>query len=118
MPLPGDKPVDSSVVVALIGLAGGVLAMGTAHLAPAILKKLFNGSMIQAEGQRKFYDDLQKRLDKVEAELEEERAIGAENSRTLAELSALIQAHLQGHPQLETLLKVLEAHELRTRRPA
>lgn len=110
-------------VIALIGAVGGVIVAVIGPSAKTWFGKMANGRVQSAKERQQFYRDLQTRLTRIEAELEEERSKNLELERTVvqigalaedvAELRQLIEEHLQGHPSLATCLALLERMEIR-----
>jgi hypothetical protein len=105
-----------AIVIAVVSAGGGVLVAVLGPLVGGWVRRSRNGAVNEAQERMQFTRDLRVRVDKLEADLLEERRVSALHTTAIAELSALIHAHLQGHPQLESLLRVLVKHEERTRR--
>ena len=115
--------MSDNTVVALIGLAGGVLVAVSGPLLKAWLMRFANGNVEAAKERQRFYRDLQVRLSSVEIELHESREKCNELERSvilvdelhgdLAELSGMINKHLRDHPQITVLMALIERMTVR-----
>lgn len=110
----------------LVAIVGGVFGVAVAVVGPFAanwVKRLANGRVDSARERQQFYRDLQTRLVQVEAKLEEVTKRKNELERTqvhlealaedVQELRTLIEEHLIGHPQVETMMALLERMAVR-----
>ena len=113
---------DNTKVALISGLFGVIVALAGPVISNWV-KRMANGRVDAAHERQQFYRDLQGRLIAVEAELYDTREKCNELERTIflveelredmAELRALIDAHLAGHPKYSLLMSLLERMTVR-----